>query len=89
MNPFTRSLDLLLRFYQLTFSALLGRQCRFLPTCSEYARDAIAAHGALRGGLLALRRVLRCHPWSASGYDPVPPRASLHSGHRCKTTTGT
>jgi putative membrane protein insertion efficiency factor len=60
------------RVYQLTLSQLLGRQCRFLPTCSHYAMEAIEHHGALRGGWLAVRRVLRCHPFAAAGYDPVP-----------------
>ncbi len=58
--------------YRYTLSAFLGRTCRFLPTCSEYAEQAIARHGALRGGGLAFRRVLRCHPWGGSGFDPVP-----------------
>ena len=62
----------LIRGYQLTLSAFLGRQCRFLPTCSEYAREAVARHGALAGAWLAVRRIGRCHPWGGSGYDPVP-----------------
>lgn len=63
-----------IRGYQLTLSAFLGRQCRFLPTCSEYAREAVAEFGAIRGGWLAVRRIGRCHPWGRSGYDPVPPK---------------
>jgi uncharacterized protein len=63
----------LLRGYQLLVSPLLGRNCRFLPTCSEYAREALEAHGLLRGGWLVLRRLARCHPWGGQGYDPVPP----------------
>ncbi|MEC9367666.1 MAG: membrane protein insertion efficiency factor YidD [Pseudomonadota bacterium] len=59
--------------YRHTFSAFAGRQCRFLPTCSEYAVEAIDVHGPLRGSLLALRRLSRCHPWGGEGYDPVPP----------------
>ncbi|THD60543.1 membrane protein insertion efficiency factor YidD [Phenylobacterium sp.] len=63
-----------LRAYKLTLSPLIGRQCRFLPTCSEYAADALIGHGPWRGGALAVRRLCRCHPWSgASGFDPVPP----------------
>ena len=61
-----------IRFYQLTLSALIGRRCRYLPTCSDYASDAIRLHGAGRGSLLALARACRCQPWGQSGYDPVP-----------------
>ena len=62
-----------LRAYKLTLSPLIGRQCRFLPTCSEYAADALISHGPWRGSALAARRLCRCHPWGGSGYDPVPP----------------
>lgn len=61
-----------LRAYKLTLSPLIGRQCRFLPTCSEYAAQALILHGPARGSWLAARRLCRCHPWGASGYDPVP-----------------
>jgi hypothetical protein len=61
-----------IRFYQLFVSPLLGPSCRFTPTCSEYARQAIMKHGPIRGLWLAVRRILRCHPWGGSGYDPVP-----------------
>ncbi|WP_428715085.1 membrane protein insertion efficiency factor YidD [Uliginosibacterium sediminicola] len=63
---------MLLKAYQYFISPMLGRQCRFHPSCSNYALEAIERHGALRGGSLAVRRVCRCHPWSAGGYDPVP-----------------
>lgn len=63
----------LLRGYKLGISPLLGNRCRYLPTCSDYARDAIQYHGAARGSYLAIRRVCRCHPFSPGGYDPVPP----------------
>lgn len=63
----------LIRGYQLTFSALMGKQCRFYPSCSHYAADAIRHYGALRGGFMGARRILRCHPWNPGGYDPVPP----------------
>jgi putative membrane protein insertion efficiency factor len=53
-------------------SPVLGPSCRYLPTCSEYALTALEAHGLLRGGWLAVRRLTRCHPWGGSGYDPVP-----------------
>ncbi|MBQ8065068.1 MAG: membrane protein insertion efficiency factor YidD [Prevotella sp.] len=61
-----------IRFYQLAISPLLGPSCRFTPTCSEYARQAILKHGPFKGLYLAIRRLVRCHPWGGSGYDPVP-----------------
>lgn len=63
---------LLIRAYQVSFSLLLGRRCRYLPTCSDYASEAIERHGAWRGFLLGLARVSRCHPWGGEGFDPVP-----------------
>jgi putative membrane protein insertion efficiency factor len=62
-----------LRAYKLTLSPLIGRQCRFLPTCSEYAAEALITQGPVRGGWLAARRLCRCHPFGGSGYDPPPP----------------
>lgn len=62
----------LIRLYQLTISPFLGPNCRYAPSCSEYALEAIRRFGPLRGGWLALRRIGRCHPWGGSGYDPVP-----------------
>lgn len=62
---------LLVRGYQLCISPLFPPCCRYVPTCSEYAAQALARHGAVRGSLLALRRILRCHPFAAGGYDPV------------------
>ena len=61
-----------LRFYRYAISPLLGRNCRFYPTCSEYAIEAVQRHGAVRGGWLAAKRVGRCHPFNPGGYDPVP-----------------
>jgi putative membrane protein insertion efficiency factor len=61
-----------LRAYRFILSPWWGNQCRFTPTCSHYAEEAIEKHGALRGGWLALRRVGCCHPWHAGGFDPVP-----------------
>ena len=61
-----------LRAYQYALSPLLGNQCRFAPTCSQYAAEAIERHGALRGSWLALGRLARCHPWHPGGFDPVP-----------------
>jgi len=62
----------LVRLYQLGISSWLGPRCRFEPTCSHYAIAAIRRFGPARGGLLALKRLLRCHPWGTPGYDPVP-----------------
>ncbi|HEX8143561.1 MAG TPA: membrane protein insertion efficiency factor YidD [Pyrinomonadaceae bacterium] len=61
----------LLRFYKVALSPLLPPSCRFVPTCSEYAREAIERHGALRGSWMGARRLLRCHPFHPGGYDPV------------------
>jgi putative membrane protein insertion efficiency factor len=62
----------LIRTYQLTLSPWLGRDCRYMPTCSAYAAEAIRRFGPRRGAWLALKRVGRCHPWGGAGYDPVP-----------------
>jgi putative membrane protein insertion efficiency factor len=59
--------------YKLTASPLIGRQCRYLPSCSDYAAEVLITHGPLRGGWLAARRLCRCNPWGGSGYDPPPP----------------
>jgi uncharacterized protein len=66
--------ELLIRLYQLTLSPFIGRSCRFYPTCSNYALEAIHTHGTLRGSWLALRRLSKCHPFHPGGYDPPPPR---------------
>jgi putative membrane protein insertion efficiency factor len=62
----------IIRVYQLTLSAFIGRRCRYLPTCSEYTSDAIRKHGAGRGTAMGFARICRCHPWGQSGFDPVP-----------------
>jgi len=69
----SRLLVWLVRGYQLLVSPMLGQNCRFYPTCSNYAVQALRTHGAGRGSWLALRRVCRCHPWNPGGVDPVPP----------------
>jgi len=69
---FARPLIGLVRAYRVALSPWLGANCRFQPTCSQYAIEALETHGALRGTLLALRRLSRCHPWGGHGYDPVP-----------------
>lgn len=61
-----------IRLWQVTFSAVLPPSCRFSPSCSAYAINAIERHGPVKGMGLALRRIARCHPWGGSGYDPVP-----------------
>lgn len=63
---------LLIALYRLTLSPLVGRECRYLPTCSHYAEEAITRHGLWAGGFMTLARLSRCHPFGASGYDPVP-----------------
>lgn len=62
----------LVRVYQYAISPFLGRSCRFHPSCSEYAVESLQRHGVVKGLLLAIRRVGRCHPWHPGGYDPVP-----------------
>ena len=69
-----RLLMALVRFYRKNISPLSAPKCRFSPTCSAYALEALEVHGALKGSLLALWRILRCNPFSKGGYDPVPPR---------------
>jgi len=63
---------LLIRFYQLSISPILGQNCRYTPTCSQYSIEAINKYGALKGGWLALKRIFSCHPWGGHGHDPVP-----------------
>ena len=76
-------LILLVKGYRLIFSPYVGRSCRFAPTCSEYALDALNEYGALKGSWLALRRIGRCHPWHAGGYDPVPTKTDASQNHCC------
>jgi len=63
---------LLIRFYQVAISPHLGKNCRFTPTCSQYAMIAITRHGVIKGTYLTVRRLLKCHPFHAGGFDPVP-----------------
>lgn len=72
MRPLAEAAIRLIRGYQV-LSRLWGRRCRFYPTCSQYAVDALRTHGMLKGSWLALRRLARCHPFNPGGYDPVPP----------------
>lgn len=71
-GPAGRLLAAAVVLYQQLISPLLPASCRYYPTCSQYAREAILLHGVKRGTRLALRRILRCHPWRRGGYDPVP-----------------
>jgi putative membrane protein insertion efficiency factor len=83
-----RLVRMVIRAYQRAFSPLLPRACRYVPTCSEYALEAVERHGIMRGGWLAARRLLRCHPLAGSGFDPVPDEAKENlrfvSGHEFK-----
>lgn len=80
----------LIRGYQLLISPLFPPSCRYFPTCSDYARQAVGVHGPFKGAWLALTRILRCHPWGGLGYDPVPDpvpekstRAGISLGRAC------
>ena len=73
----------LLKAYRLLISPLYGQVCRYHPSCSAYALEAVERHGALRGSWLAVRRLGRCHPWAAGGYDPVPPCTVPTSSRGC------
>ena len=76
---------LALRAYKILLSGLFTGSCRFLPSCSDYAGEAIRTHGPMTGGLMAARRLCRCHPFAAAGHDPVPPRPDTATtlGTRC------
>lgn len=85
MNPLTWILVAAIRLYQWFISPLIGPSCRFMPSCSEYARDAIVMHGPLAGTWLAARRLARCHPWGGEGWDPVPPALTHRApNHHCE-----
>ncbi|MEM8656120.1 MAG: membrane protein insertion efficiency factor YidD [Pseudomonadota bacterium] len=74
MTPLAFVVSLPVRAYRLLLSPWVGFNCRYQPTCSAYALDALEKHGALKGGWMAARRIARCHPWGGTGYDPVPER---------------
>jgi len=80
MTPLAFIVSLPVRLYRATFSPLVGMNCRFQPTCSAYALEALEKHGALRGSWLTIRRIARCHPFGGHGYDPVPPQDARNSG---------
>ncbi|HEX3918609.1 MAG TPA: membrane protein insertion efficiency factor YidD [Caulobacteraceae bacterium] len=89
MTLYERSISLAHRAYKLTLSPWIGRSCRFLPTCSDYAAEALILHGPVRGSLLTVKRLCRCQPFGGSGFDPVPPRpaqvAKTKPGFKCET----
>lgn len=72
MSPLAFIISLPVRFYRLVFSPWVGFNCRYQPTCSAYAMEALEKHGGIKGTWLTMRRLLRCHPFGSSGYDPVP-----------------
>jgi putative membrane protein insertion efficiency factor len=92
MSPLARIFLGLIWIYQRSFSAVMGRDCRFYPSCSHYTADAIRRFGAGKGVVLGAARICRCHPWGGSGHDPVPdefPKKFFSSKtHRCDRSLG-
>lgn len=88
MTPLAHGCSALIRVYQFAIAPMLQGRCRYLPTCSHYALEAIEHHGAIKGGMLAVRRLLRCHPWGGEGYDPVPDRRTAFAA-RARPSTST
>jgi len=87
---FAKFLTSIVRLYQIMVSSWTPASCRFTPTCSSYAIEAIDHHGAMRGGWLALRRIARCHPWGGHGFDPVPlPSENEQRGLDARTESAT
>jgi len=84
MSIYERTVRVAHRAYKLTLSPWIGRNCRFLPTCSDYAAEALIVHGPWRGSWLATKRLCRCQPWGGSGYDPLPPRKGSQDGARAE-----
>lgn len=70
---------LMIKFYQIFISPLCPGVCRYRPTCSQYMAEAVKVHGAIKGIWLGIKRILRCHPWGKSGYDPVPPKQKKYN----------
>ncbi|MGH1458726.1 MAG: membrane protein insertion efficiency factor YidD [Paracoccaceae bacterium] len=82
MSPLAHLLALPIRAYRLVFSPWVGFNCRYQPTCSAYALEALQKHGAFRGGWMAAKRIGRCNPWGNCGYDPVPDKDQPACDHR-------
>ncbi|MDT0202419.1 membrane protein insertion efficiency factor YidD [Nocardioides sp. AE5] len=78
----------LLKAYRALISPLYGQVCRYYPTCSAYALEAVTVHGSIKGSWLAVRRIVRCHPWAAGGVDPVPPRTTKKLPARTSPSQG-
>ena len=85
LSPLAWLLKLAVLAYRYALSPLLGPRCRFYPSCSAYALEALEQHGAIEGAWLSLRRILRCHPWHPGGYDPVPEGATTGRHSHCKS----
>lgn len=85
----SEGLVLLVRVYQWTLRPFIGAHCRFEPSCSQFAVEALRRHGPVRGGALAAGRVLRCNPWTAGGLDPVPDAPHAPGGCRCGLKSAT
>lgn len=83
MSPLAHIAALPVRFYRLVFSPWVGFNCRYQPTCSAYALEALEKHGGLKGSWLTLRRIGRCHPWGGDGYDPVPDSGDQKVSDQC------
>lgn len=86
MTPLAYVVSLPVRAYRLIFSPWIGYNCRYQPTCSAYAMEALEKHGALKGSYLTIRRIGRCHPLGGTGYDPVPDPKKPHSHTHCHHT---
>ena len=85
MSFMSRILLAFIRLYQWSFSTVMGKQCRFHPSCSYYTAEAIARYGAWRGSILGIKRISRCHPWNPGGYDPVPEHQPVKTHQSCKS----
>lgn len=84
MSPLARLFALPVHAYRLLLSPWIGHNCRYQPTCSAYALEALRLHGAFRGGALAIRRIIRCNPWGGHGYDPVPGADPAHDAKNAR-----